>query len=189
MTIQEHIASIQAALTDTFAALDAWFDVPADLRRFRPADGGWTVNEILEHTALTNHFLLVLIRKGTRKALQQASTTDLSAELAAYSFQIEKLEEVGVLNSFSWIRPEHMEPTGTRPLSEVRQQLRQQLAECLQLLIDLKDGEGVLYKTTMSVNGLGKITVYEYLYFLAQHGRRHLMQVAENETEFRQHHQ
>jgi DinB superfamily len=184
MTIQEHIASIQAALTDTFAALDAWFDAPADLRLYRPADGGWTVNEILEHTALTNHFLLVLIRKGARKALQQAPTADLAAELAAYSFQTEKLAEVGVLNSFSWVRPEHMEPAGTRPVAEVRQQLRQQLTECLQLLADLENGEGVLYKTTMSVNGLGKITVYEYLYFLAQHGRRHLMQVAENETEF-----
>jgi DinB superfamily len=189
MTIQEHIASIQAALTDTFASLDAWFEAPADLRLYHPTDGGWTVNEILEHTALTNHFLLVLIRKGARKALQQASTTNFSAELAAYSFQAEKLAEVGVLNSFSWIRPEHMEPVGTSPLSEVRQQLRQQLTECLQLLTDLKNGEGVLYKTTMSVNSLGKITVYEYLYFLAQHGRRHLMQIAENETEFWQHHQ
>ncbi|MCA8829738.1 DinB family protein [Hymenobacter pini] len=189
MTIHTHIASVQAALTDTFAALDTWCDAPAALQHYRPADGGWTANEILEHTALTNHFLLLLIRKGARKALQQAPTADLSAELAAYTFQEEKLAEVGVLNSFAWIRPEHMVPTGTRPLPEVRQQLRQQVTECLQLLADLKNGEGVLYKTTMSVNGLGKITVYEYLYFLAQHGRRHLMQLAENETEFLQQHQ
>jgi hypothetical protein len=41
----------------------------------------------------------------------------------------------------------------------------------------LSNGEGALYKTTMSVNSLGKIDVYEYIYFLAQHGRRHIGQM------------
>lgn len=186
MSIHTHIATIRTMLADTFAALDAWFDAPTDLRRYRPVDGGWTADKILEHTALTNHYLLVLIQKGARKALHQAQTTNLTAELAAYTFQADKLDEVGVLHSFAWVRPEHMEPSGNRPMPEVRQQLRQQLAECNQILTDLRNGEGVLYRTTMSVNNLGKITVYEYVYFLAQHGRRHLMQLAQNETEFRQ---
>jgi hypothetical protein len=36
----------------------------------------------------------------------------------------------------------------------------------------------------MSVNGLGKLNVYEYIYFLAQHGRRHSTQMEKNELEF-----
>ncbi|MFD2784716.1 hypothetical protein [Hymenobacter rubripertinctus] len=36
----------------------------------------------------------------------------------------------------------------------------------------------------MSVNGLGKIDVYEYRYFLAQHGQRHLTQLSQNAAEF-----
>ncbi|MBN8787104.1 MAG: hypothetical protein J0I84_08435 [Terrimonas sp.] len=49
----------------------------------------------------------------------------------------------------------------------------------------MKNGEGVLYKTTMTVNDLGKIDVYEYIYFLAQHGQRHVTQMEKNEAEFK----
>lgn len=37
----------------------------------------------------------------------------------------------------------------------------------------------------MTVNNLGKIDVYEYIYFLAQHGRRHLTQMQKNEEEYK----
>lgn len=78
-----------------------------------------------------------------------------------------------------------MEPTGKKPLEEVRSQLKEQVTHCIENLDRLKNGEGVLYKTTMSVNDLGKINVYEYIYFLAQHGQRHIMQMQKNEAEFK----
>lgn len=184
MTIRATIAEIERSLTDTFASLDPWFDKDARLRAYRPGSGGWTIDEILEHIGLTNHFLLILIEKGTTKALQNASGLDLQAELSSYVFQRDKLLEIGRHESFAWVRPEHMEPTGTRPLPEVRLQLKQQVQQCLTSLNKLSNGQGVLYKTTMSVNSLGKINVYEYLYFLAQHGRRHLTQLERNEQEF-----
>lgn len=184
MSIQTTITTVQASLTSTFAALDAWFELPADLRAYRPASGGWSADEILEHVVLTNHFLLILIQKATRKALKNASGTDLAVAVAQHTFQLEKLRDIGQPQAFSWIRPEHMEPTGTRPTAETRAQLRRQEAECLGLLAELPNGEGLLYRTTMSVNGLGKIDVYEYLYFLAQHGQRHLTQLSQNATEF-----
>jgi len=56
---------------------------------------------------------------------------------------------------------------------------------CLTNLERLKNGEGVLYKTTMSVNNLGKINVYEYIYFRIQHRQRHLAQMQKNKTECR----
>lgn len=182
--IREVIANVRACLTDTFAALDTWFDQPAELRQYRPTAGGWTANEILEHIGLTNHFLLILVDKATRKALLNARMNDLGESLAQYQFQTEKLAEIGRHKSFAWIRPEHMEPTGTRALAEVRAQLQQQLAHCQQTLAAVPHGEGALYRTTMSVNGLGKIDVYEYLYFLAQHGQRHLTQLSHNAAEF-----
>ena len=55
--------------------------------------------------------------------------------------------------------------------------MHEQLTECLDWLDQLSQGAGILYKTTMTVNDLGKINVYEYLYFLAMHIRRHLMQM------------
>ena len=183
MNIQAVIENIKTSLVETFSAIDTWFDKDENLRGYKPAEGGWSVNEILEHIGLTNHFLLILIDKGTKKALQNAQKLDLQAELKGHVFHWDKLTEVGLHKSFTWIRPEHMEPAGMKPLEEVRAQLKEQVNLCLDYLDQLKNGEGVLYKTTMTVNDLGKINVYEYIFFLAQHGKRHITQMQKNEAE------
>ncbi|KAA9339347.1 DinB family protein [Hymenobacter busanensis] len=180
------IVHIRQQLETAFAELDAWFDQSAPLRAFVPTRGGWTVDQILEHTALTNHYLLILIEKGAQKALNNTSGLDLAQELAAHSFQYGKLDEVGLFGSFGWMRPEHMEPRGNKSGQEVREQLKQQLRQCLDVLDRLPNGEGVLYRTTMTVNNLGKIDVYEYVYFLAKHAQRHLAQMQRNAAEYAQ---
>ena len=185
MSIQTIIAEIKTSLENTFSTIDTWFDKGPGLLNYRPANGGWTINEILEHIGLTNHFLLILIDKGTNKALQNIHKLDLQTELQNHVFHRDKLIEVGLHKSFTWIRPEHMEPTGKKPLEEVRSQLKEQVARCIDNLDRMKNGEGVLYKTKMTVNDLGKIDVYEYIYFLAQHGQRHITQMQKNETEFK----
>lgn len=184
MNIEEIITEIRNHLKDTFARIDCWFDKPEAVRNFRPEAGRWTIEEVLEHIALTNHFLLILIDKGAQKAINKATTADLKAELEQYVFHRDRLDEVGIHQSFSWIRPEHMEPKGEKNSSEVRAWLNEQLNHCLDVLEQLKNGEGILYKTTMSVNALGKIDVYEYLYFLSQHGIRHIAQMQKNKNAF-----
>lgn len=185
MKIEAVITEVKTFLIQTFGVIDTWFDKEEATRTYKPVNGGWTANEILEHIGLTNHFLLILIDKGTTKALQNIHKLNLAAELENYTFHKDKLEEIGQHLSFTWIRPEHMEPTGTRPLAEVRQLLKAQVDQCLENLEKMKNGEGVLYKTTMTVNALGKIDVYEYIYFLAQHGQRHITQMEKNEAEFK----
>lgn len=184
MNIKDLISEIKDFLNSTFEKVDKWFDEDVEIRQYKPLKGGWNIDEILEHIALTNHFLLILIDKGTNKALSNAAKLELEEELKNYVFHRDKLTEVGLHKSFPWIRPAHMEPKGEKPLVEVRLQLKAQLNQCLLSLEMLKNGEGVLYKTTMSVNELGKIDVYEYIYFLAQHGQRHITQMAENEAEY-----
>lgn len=184
MKIEPVIAEIRHFLINTFSVIDTWFDREETLRAYKPQNNGWSINEILEHIGLTNHFLLILINKGTSKALQNIHKLNLADELENYTFHHDKLEEVGRHLSFTWIRPEHMEPTGTQPLEEVRTLLKAQMEQCMDCLLKLKNGEGVLYKTTMTVNDLGKIDVYEYIYFLAQHGQRHITQMEKNEAEF-----
>lgn len=183
-SIRTIIADIGSFLQQTFSEIDTWFDKEPELRNYRPANGGWTINEILEHIGLTNHFLLILIDKGTSKALQNIHQLNLQEVLQANAFHADKLQEVGVHLSFNWVRPEHMEPVGMKPLEDVRAQLKEQVERCLNNLAQLPNGEGVLYKTTMTVNDLGKIDVYEYIYFLAQHGKRHIMQMEKNEAEY-----
>ncbi|WP_167855046.1 hypothetical protein [Hymenobacter wooponensis] len=46
-SISSLLAHIQTELEQAFAQLNSWFAVPAALRHYRPADGGWTVDQIL----------------------------------------------------------------------------------------------------------------------------------------------
>lgn len=184
MDIKNLIAEIRLSLTDNFNELDCWFDTPDAVRNFRPANGGWTIAEVLEHIAITNHFLIILVDKGAGKAIKRAETENLSAALSDYTFHRDQLTEVGIHQSFNWIRPEHMEPKGEKSSEEVREQLKAQLQHCFDVLDRLKNGEGVLCKTTMTVNDLGKIDVYEYLYFISQHARRHITQMEKNRNAY-----
>jgi hypothetical protein len=177
MPLNTIINEIQDTLTGIFTEIDTWFDKDPLLRSAVPPDGGWTIDQILEHISLTNHFLLIIIEKGTRKSLVNAAKTDLQAALQDYQFHRNQLDEVGMHRSFPWIRPAHMQPTGLPSSDAVRLLLKSQVAQCLGYLALLSNGAGALYKTTMSVNGLGKIDVYEYIYFLAQHARRHIGQM------------
>jgi len=186
MDIKSLIAEIRLSLTENFNEVDRWFDTADAIRHFRPANGGWTISQVLEHIALTNHFLLILVDKGANKAIRRAETENLSETLSDYTFHHDRLTEVGMHQSFAWIRPEHMEPKGEKSLDEVRAQLKMQLQHCCVVLDQLKNGEGVLYKTTMTVNDLGKIDVYEYLYFISQHARRHITQMEKNRSAFQE---
>jgi hypothetical protein len=184
MQIENLLTKVRQTLVDVFARVDDWFEKPEDIRAYKPQNGGWSINQILEHVSLTSHFLLILIDKGTRKALENAQKSTLDAALEQYVFDPAKLDEIGVYQSFDWIRPEHMEPTGQKSLADVRITIQEQLQRCLTHLDNMPGGEGVLYKTTMTVNNLGKINVYEYIYFLAKHAERHIAQMERNEKEY-----
>ncbi|HEY9060076.1 MAG TPA: DinB family protein [Pseudobacteroides sp.] len=184
MNIKEIIQMIKNAIESTFQEIDKWFEKSEQLRSYSPQDKGWTINEILEHISLTNHFLLILINKGTKKAIEIARKGNANIELSDYKFGSEKLDEIAIYNSFNWINPEHMEPTGEKALLEIRTLLKSQVNQCLTNLEEMANGEGTLYKTMMTVNSLGKIDVYHYIYFLAQHAKRHIAQMENVEKEY-----
>ncbi|WKN46000.1 DinB family protein [Tunicatimonas pelagia] len=176
--------NIQSWLPNTFQEVDGWFDRDEKLRTYKPQDNGWTIDEILEHITLTNRYLLILIEKGKRKASKRVNEVDLQSVLEDYTFSSAKFENIGRHQSFLWVRPEHMEPQRHKNLSEVRHIMKTQVQQCVDVLQSLANGEGLLYKTMMSVDNLGKLNVYEYIYFLAQHARRHVEQMEKNKREF-----
>lgn len=182
--IENIIERIREELINTFSELDRWFEINDDLSGYMPLSYGWSIKEILEHIFLTNHFLLILIKKGTKKAVELSAKKDFSDILVNYDLDWDKLKAIGEHNSFKWNRPAHMEPSGKEDMAVVKEKLRDQLLECLNCLQQLKNGEGALYKTMMTVNGLGKIDVYHYLYFLNQHAKRHLMQMEKIKSDF-----
>ncbi|WP_310392228.1 DinB family protein [Hymenobacter sp.] len=184
MTPTSVIAEINQKLKTAFGQLAEWFAAPEDLRRYRPANSGWTIDEILEHVALTNHYLLILIEKGTNKALKNAHGLDLATELAARQSVRARLDEIGRPGAFTWMRPNHMAPGGLKSGPEVAATLQQQLQQCQAVLGRLPNGEGVLHRINMTVNELGKMDVYDFVYFLAKHAERHLAQIVGVATEY-----
>ncbi|HEX7845757.1 MAG TPA: hypothetical protein VF476_08115 [Chitinophagaceae bacterium] len=113
-----------------------------------------------------------------------AGKTEYKNLLRDYDLDWKRLKVIGEHRSFEWNRPEHMEPTNEISVADIKRKLVLQKEECLSILDRIPNGEGVLYKTTMSVNNLGKIDVYHYLYFLVQHIRRHLIQMTKVKLEF-----
>lgn len=179
---RETIATVRDTLTSVFAEVDAWFDKPEDVRAFRPSDGGWTVDEVLEHVTLTSRFLLLVIRKSTGKALARATR---QGPVTVGESDLRLLDPIGERGSFAWSRPDHMVPTGRKSSDEVRSLMRDQVRECLDLLGRLGWGEGSLHRVRMSVNDSGRLDVYQWLHFLALHARRHLAQMSANEAAWR----
>ncbi|WP_027380069.1 DinB family protein [Chryseobacterium daeguense] len=183
MDIFRLIQDIKMHLKLSFDEVDRWFDKDKEMMNFQPSNGGWTVQQILEHIYLTNFYLLILIEKGSKKAKRNYQNLDLNFEIKNYSFDKEKFEKVGEYGAFEWIRPKHMEPKGELDLNEIRSLISLQYNQCLNYLNIMKNGEGLLCKTTMTVNELGKINVYEYIYFLSLHAQRHVTQMKNNGLE------
>lgn len=169
MPYQTTIAAVRDQLAASFQALDARFELPAAARAYRPAPDTWSADEILEHVTLTSHFLLIVIRQGVAKALKRAATQPVPEGESA----LEPIQAIGHPDTFPWIRPEHMEPTRARSSAEVRATMARQFEECQALLAQIGGGEGCLHRVRMSVQELGRLDMYQWLFFLALHAQRH----------------
>jgi hypothetical protein len=167
---QQTFSVVQAALINTAAQLDPWFDSPAALRSYRLDAESWSIDEILEHVSLTSHFLLIVIRNGRDRAIKRAAV--LTASIQGES-DLAALAAISHPDAFAWSRPEHMEPSRNKTSAEVRLILREQFDSCLAILDTLSQGQGSLVKVRMSVQNLGKLDLYQWLYFLASHAARH----------------
>ncbi len=173
------IAAVRSALDEVFARLDALCTVPDRLLDRRPAyPQAWTVAEHLEHVSLVNHFLLLTVGKGVATALRRARTQAAPAETG----DLGRLVPISDPGAFPWEPPAHMLPTGTKEPAEVRALLGRQHDTCLVYLERMGNGVGALCAFRISVYNLGKLDMYEWLYFLAQHGRWHLGFLARREN-------
>jgi len=163
--------TVRAALLQTFGALSAWSDRPRGELEARPDyPGAWTAAEHLEHVGLVNRFLLLTIGKGCRKALRRAGRLPLPEAES----DLAPLAPIADPDAFAWAPPAHMLPAGGREPAELREQLAGQRDRCLELLESMPGGEGRLCTVRMSVRELGRLDMYQWLYFLSQHGRYHL---------------
>jgi hypothetical protein len=187
MLYEEFLHLTKTELKKVFEDVEIWFSKMEQIQKYKPYSGGWSVEQILEHISLTNHYLLIIINRAKEKSIKMPRVSNS----LGYSYEpnvLGKLDEVSVRDAFSWARPVHMEPKGEKPLEEVKTMIREQVEKCLEILKVLKNGEGLDRKITMSVHQIGKIDVYQYIYFLVMHAKRHIAQMEKNEKEYHETH-
>ncbi len=173
------ITAVRDTLAETFARLDSWCALPAEHLLQRPSyPDAWSAVAHLEHVSLVNHFLLLTIGKGTATALHRAR----SQSIPAGESDLARLAPIADPYSFPWDPPGHMVPGGAKSPAEVRELLCSQLGRCLEFLERMGNGEGRLCSFRMSVYDLGRLDMYQWLYFLAQHGRWHLAFLAQRHS-------
>lgn len=169
---------VREALINNFRELDKWFQKDEALLDYKPSADQWNIREVLEHISLTNYFLLLTINKSTRRALERKLDGLIIMPSRDYEDKLRQIEIVSS-KSFGWVNPDHLEPGGDRELHEIRMLLKQQYAQCMYNLSLLKNGEGTMVKTMMTVNNLGKLDIYQYIFFLTKHIERHQAQMQE----------
>lgn len=172
MPFQATITRLQTELDQTFYRLDDFFELPMEVRTIHPAPEEWCIDQILEHITLTNRFLMITLSQSLEKALRRAQTQPLPTDPS----DLEKILVIGNPDAFAWIRPEHMQPVGI-PIAETKALLQSQHQECSRILAQLPNGEGALHKVRMSVQELGHLDMYQWLYFIIQHAQRHIIEM------------
>lgn len=173
MPYESTIKRIEIELNETFDYLDKFFDLSDETRQLRLNEKEWSISEILEHITLTSHFLMITLKQSLDKVLRRAEDLPIPDDNTG----LDRIVEIGDPDAFDWIRPEHMQPTGQVSNADVRTKMKQQQAECLEILDKIRNGEGNLHRVRMSVQDLGKLNMYEWMYFLIQHAKRHCIEI------------
>lgn len=185
MPLEHIIINLKRELIRTFAVLDEWFDKDKALRSFKPSYDNWSINEVLEHIMLSNHYQLVVIERCTSAALQLKEREGQKTYWPHnYSLSDPSLHQVADPDAFNWKGKEHQIPTGGQPSWKIRRELRDQLFRCLIALECVPNGEGTLQHEDLPVDALGKRDVYHHIYFLALHAQRHIKQMQRIENSF-----
>lgn len=183
INIAKLILQIEKELTSTFLAVDQWFEKPEEILHFIPNNSGWTISENLEHIYLANEYYLEMIEKGKKRALENQMHNSWQRDLLNYIFYKPGMDEIGITGSFRWESPNYLKPSGVFNSEKIRKDLANQKKQCIQILKAIPNGEGLACKTTIIINNLGIVDVYQYLWFLVRHTQRHLHQAGNNENE------
>lgn len=137
-----------------------------------PGPRAWSALEIAEHVALTNHHLLLLVRKIAARARAKIARGE---EPPSEPSRLDHLEGLAA-RDFAWTSPEHMLPAGQATPREIAGTLLEQRRRSLALLASMRDGEGSLHAISMSVVG-ERLDLYQYLALIALHMERHADQM------------
>src|SRR5687767_11827071 len=113
MTFEHILINLRHELIRTFAVMDEWSDTANSLRRFRPSHKGWSINDVLEHVMLTNHYLLIIVDRGRAGAWKKSEALRTTV-MSDYSLTTPALQELTDPEAIAWQCHEHHQPLGKR---------------------------------------------------------------------------
>ena len=146
----------------------------------RPAEGGWTVAEIVEHLATLERQLSQLATMMLGKVESAASAagggggqSDAAGTSGFQPFSLDDLVEQARTRKF--VSPEQVRPAGGVPVSDSLARLRESRAafEALRPRIERADLSAAVYPHP----AFGPLNLYRWLAFIGIHEERHLNQI------------
>jgi DinB superfamily len=163
------VAFADETRTELLAEVDA---IPLPLREARPTEQGWSVAEVLEHLSRVEKGIAKLVALKVGEMQMQPAPLQEDAEMVpvdAAKF------DIVVARSTLLTAPDRVAPVGEMSAEDARTAL----LETRGVLLDqLHAGDGLAYSSVRHPHPfLGELDLYEWVYFIAAHERRHLVQV------------
>ncbi|MBI5434313.1 MAG: DinB family protein [Planctomycetes bacterium] len=168
-------AELRARLDREFAELAGSLAAPDDALRRRPEPDSWSALAVVEHVALTNHFLSLLAAKLVDKGLARSRRGEPTPTEPPSLAHLDTL----AARAFRWQHPAHMTPTGSPDPAALRARLAEQHDRLAAWLDSLPHGAGSLHRIRISVvEGDDRLDFYQLLHFVLLHVARHRAQIA-----------
>lgn len=162
---------------ELLAALD---DISEPLREARPHENAWSAAEVLEHLMRveTGVAKLVALKVGEMQTLEQPpheAPEMIAVDLARFTMIADRSIHIDA--------PERVVPVGEMSASAAQAAL----VETRGMLLDqLHAGDGLAYSTVLHPHPLfGALNLYEWVWFIGAHERRHTDQIREIAAHFR----
>jgi hypothetical protein len=153
---------------------DAVAAVPAKLRDVKPADGSWSVAEVIEHFSMIEQRIAMLVSKHAGAARESGVGPDpaTSSVVASYVNPAQIVDR-----SIKIVAPASVQPTGTLDSKAGAQVLDKAHGA---LVSSLRDANGVSLENAMQPHPvLGALNIYHWIVATALHGDRHAAQIRE----------
>jgi len=155
------------------AVLDAASSVPTELWTERPAAGGWSVSENLEHLHRVEQGVAGLVAKriGRAREAGHPAETETGSVLGT-------LDRLGVSDrGRRLVAPETVAPAENPYRETVERRLASSRAA---LLAAIESGDGLALGSIRHTHArFGELDLYEWILFIAEHEGRHARQIAE----------
>ena len=160
--IADNKQTLLSRLLESERQLTAAAAVPEPCARVRPAEGSWSVLEVVEHIVLSDRGML----QRYRDAGENTHPLNLDAERF--------IETVGRDLSNRRQAPPHVHPTGRfGSLAEALQEYRRTRAEIVRL-IESSDQD---FRTKLVLHPLMEMDGYQLFLLIAAHSERHTRQI------------